>query len=150
MTKGPMVSPKHTARFLTPATQKQVELGHELGVPVFKHTDGNLWQIIQLLVDTGIDGLHPIDPMAGMDLAEVGAKYPDLCLMGNVNCGATLSWKSVEEVRQEVKECIKKAGYGGGYICMSSNSIHSGVKPENYVAMIKAVREFGKYPLDLD
>ncbi len=50
----------------------------------------------------------------------------------------------------EVKEAIKKAGYGGGYICMSSNSIHSGVKPENYAAMIKAIREFGKYPLELD
>jgi uroporphyrinogen decarboxylase len=150
MTNGPMVSPKHTARFLTPATQKQVGLGHQLGVPVFKHTDGNLWPIIQLLVDTGIDGLHPIDPMAGMDLAEVRAKYPDLCLMGNVNCGATLSWRSEEEVRQEVKECIKKAGYGGRYICMSSNSIHSGVRPENYMAMVKAIREFGQYPLDLD
>jgi len=150
MTKGPMVSPKHTARFLTPATKKQTELGHSLGVPVFKHTDGNLWKIIQLLVDTGIDGLHPIDPMAGMDLAEVRAKYPNLCLMGNVNCGATLSWKSPEEVRQEVRECIKSAGYGGRYICMSSNTIHSGVKPENYVAMINAIREFGNYPLDLD
>lgn len=150
MTKGPMVSPKHTARFLTPALKKQVELGHRLGVPVFKHTDGNLWKILDLLVDTGIEGLHPIDPMAGMDLAEVKAKYPNLCLMGNVNCGATLSWKSLEEVRQEVKECIKKAGHGGGYICMSSNSIHSGVKPENYIAMVKAIREYGKYPLKLD
>lgn len=151
LTKGPMVSPKHTARFLTPATKKQVELGHESGVPVFKHTDGNLWQIIDLLVDTGIDGLHPIDPMADMDLGEVRQKYPDLCLMGNVNCGATLCWKSPEEVRQEVKECITKAGYGGNvrYICMSSNSIHSGVKPENYVAMVKALREYGKYPLEL-
>ena len=150
MTKGPMVSPEHTARFLTPALKKQVELGHSLGVPVFKHTDGNLWKIIHLLADAGIDGLHPIDPMAGMDLGEVKGKYPNLCLMGNVNCGATLSWKSVAEVRQEVKECIKKAGYGGGYICMSSNSIHSGVRPENYVAMVKAIREYGKYPLDLD
>jgi uroporphyrinogen decarboxylase len=150
MTKGPMVSPKHTARFLTPALEKQVELGHRLGVPVFKHTDGNLWKIIDLLVNTGIDGLHPIDPLAGMDLGEVRAKFPNLCLMGNVNCGATLSWKSVEEVRQEVKECIKKAGYGGGYICMSSNTVHSGVKPENYLAMVKAIRDFGKYPLRLD
>jgi uroporphyrinogen decarboxylase len=150
ITKGPMVSPKHTARFLTPALKKQVELGHSLGVPVFKHTDGNLWKIIDLLVDTGIDGLHPIDPLAGMDLGEVRAKFPNLCLMGNVNCGATLSWKSVEEVRQEVKECIKKAGYGGGYICMSSNTVHSGVKPENYLAMVKAIRDFGKYPLRLD
>ncbi|MBN2073098.1 MAG: hypothetical protein JW770_04040, partial [Actinobacteria bacterium] len=144
ITKSSMVSPDHTARFLTPALKKQVDLGHGLGVPVFKHTDGNIWNIIQLLVDTGIDGLHPIDPMAGMDLAEVRAKYPDLCLMGNVNCGATLSWKSPGEVREEVKECIRKAGYGSGYICMSSNSIHSSVKPENYVAMVEAIREYGK------
>jgi uroporphyrinogen decarboxylase len=150
VTKGPMVSPKHTGRFLTPATKQQVALGHKAGVPVFKHTDGDLWKIMDLLVDTGIDGLHPIDPMAGMDLAEVKEKYPDLCLMGNVSCAATLSWKSVEEVRQEVKECIRKGGFGGGYICMSSNSIHSGVKPENYVAMVEAIREYGQYPLELD
>lgn len=29
---------------------------------------------------------------------------------------------------------------------MSSNSIHSGVKLENYVAMVKAIRGHGKYP----
>ena len=151
MTKGPMVSPKFTARFLTPALKKQVDLGHTLGVPVFKHSDGDLRKIMDLIVDTGIDGLHPIDPMAGMDLAEVKKEYGDrLCLMGNVNCGSTLSWKSVEDVRQEVRECIKKAGRGGGYICMSSNSIHSGVRPENYAAMIEAIKEFGTYPLELD
>jgi uroporphyrinogen decarboxylase len=151
MTNGPMVSPEHTARFLIPALKEQVELGHSLSVPVFKHTDGDITKIMAMLVGTGIDGLHPIDPMAGMDLAEVKQKYgKGLCLMGNINCGATLSWKSVEEVRQEVKEAVKKAGVGGGYICMSSNSIHSGVKPENYAAMVQAIREFGKYPLELD
>jgi len=35
----------------------------------------------------------------------------------------------IDEVRREVKEAIRKAGCGGGYICMSSNSIHSGVRP---------------------
>ncbi|MFC1885875.1 uroporphyrinogen decarboxylase family protein [Thermodesulfobacteriota bacterium] len=151
MTKSPMVSPKFTARFLTPALKKQVELGHSLNMLVLKHTDGDLRKIMDLMVDTGIDGLHPIDPMAGMDLGEMKKEYGDrLCLMGNINCGATLSWKSEEEVRQEVKEAIKKAGYGGGYICMSSNSIHSGVRPENYVAMVEAIREYGTYPLELD
>jgi uroporphyrinogen decarboxylase len=151
MTKGPFVSPKHTRRFMTPALKKQVDLVHRAGVPVLKHTDGNIWKILDDLVDTGIDGLHPIDPMSGMDLGEVKERYGDrLCLAGNVNCGPTLSWGTVEEVRQEVKSCIRKAGHGGGYICMSSNSVHSGVKPENYVAMVRAIREFGQYPLDLD
>jgi len=151
MTRGPFVSPKMTARFLTPALKKQVELAHRLNVPVFKHTDGNIWKIFDLLIETGIDGIHPIDPLAGMDIGEAKAKYGSkVCLLGNINCGPTLSWSSLEEVRKEVRDCIKKAGSGGGLICMSSNSIHSGVNPDNYLEMVKALREYGKYPLDLD
>jgi len=87
--------------------------------------------------------------MAGMDIGDAKAKFGDkVCLMGNVCCAFSLVTGTVEEVRQETKEVIRKAGKGGGLICMSSNSIHSGVKPENYVAMIKAIREYGKYPLE--
>lgn len=151
MTKGPFVSPEHTGRFITPSLKKQVQLAHSMNVPVLKHTDGNIWKIFDLLIETGINGIHPIDPMAGMEIGEVKTKYGDkVCLAGNVNCGPTLSWGTIGDVRQEVKDCIKKAGYGGGYICMSSNTIHSGVRPENYLAMVEAIREFGKYPLELD
>jgi len=48
-----------------------------------------------------------------------------------------------------VRECIDKAGKGGGYICMSSNTIHGAVNPENYVEMVRAIRDYGKYPLSL-
>ena len=37
----------------------------ELGLYVIKHTDGNLWPIIDMIVDSGIDCLDPIDPQAG-------------------------------------------------------------------------------------
>ena len=148
ITKGPFISRESTKKFLVPYLQKVVDYCHSRGVPCYKHTDGNIWPIYDLLVDTGIDGLHPIDPMAGMDMAEAKAKFGDrVCLMGNVNCGYTLCEASVEEVREETKQVIRKAGKGGGLIVESSNSIHSGVKPENYIAMVKAVREFGKYPL---
>ena len=43
-----------------------------------------------------------------------------------------------------------KAGDGGGLILSSSNSIHSSVKPGNYLAMWNAVRMYGRYPIDLD
>ena len=36
---------------------------------------------------------------------------------------------------------------GGGLILSSSNTIHRGVKPENFVAMVEAARKYGKYPL---
>jgi uroporphyrinogen decarboxylase len=150
MTEKPMVSRKHTERFLAPPVKKLVEYAHSRGVPCIKHTDGNIWPIYDILLDTGIDGLHPIDPMAGMDMAEAKATFGDrVCLCGNVSCAFSLVSGSIEEVQAETKEVIRKAGKGGGLICMSSNSIHSGVIPENYAAMVKTIREYGKYPLSL-
>jgi len=149
MTKGPMVSHELTKRFIAPPLKRIVELCHSYGKPCFKHSDGNIWPIIDLFLDTGIDGLHPIDPMAGMDMADAKARIGDkVCLIGNVSCAFSLVTGTTEEVRQETKEVIRKAGKGGGLICASSNSIHSGVKPENYVAMIDTIKEYGKYPLD--
>jgi len=151
MTETPMVSREFTKRFLAPPLQKIVEYAHSRNIPCLKHTDGNIWPIYDIIIDTGIDGLHPIDPMAGMDIGEAKAKFGDkVCLLGNVSCAFSLVTGTIEEVRQETKEVIKKASKGGGLICMSSNSIHTGVKPENYVAMVKAIREFGRYPISLD
>jgi uroporphyrinogen decarboxylase len=56
-----------------------------------------------------------------------------------------LTFGTEEEVSHAVKMCIEKASGGGGHIITSSNSIHSAVKPENYLAMIKAVKKYGKY-----
>jgi len=113
VTNGPMLSPKDTAKLIVPPFQKMVEYVHSRGLPCLKHTDGNIWSLFDMIVEAGTDGIHPIDPNAGMDIGEAKTKY-------------------------------------GGLICMSSNSIHSGVKPENYVTMVKAIREYGKYPLSLD
>jgi len=150
MKKGPMVSPELTKKLIGPYFQKIVELAHSRSVPCLKHTDGNLWPIIDVILDAGTDGLHPIDPLAGMDIGDAKTRIGNkLCLMGNVSCVTTLCSGTVEEVRQETKEVIRKAGKGGGLICASSNSIHSGVRPENYVAMVKAIKEYGKYPLSV-
>jgi uroporphyrinogen decarboxylase len=151
MTEKPMVSRQFTERFLAPPLKKLVEYAHSLEIPCVKHTDGNIWPIYDVIVDTDIDGLHPIDPMAGMDIGEAKEKFGDrVCLCGNVSCAFSLVSGTEGEVRQETKDVIRKAGEGGGLICMSSNSIHSGVNPKNYVAMVEAIREFGRYPLSFD
>ncbi len=149
MTERPMVSRKFTERFLAPPFKRLVDYAHSRGVPVIKHTDGNIWPIYDTIINAGADGLHPIDPMAGMDIGEAKAKFGDkVCLCGNVSCAFSLVSGTEEEVRQETREVIRKAGKGGGLICMSSNSIHSGVNPKNYLAMVRAIREFGQYPLN--
>jgi uroporphyrinogen decarboxylase len=149
-TKWPMLSNKFFSRHVIPVLKSLVEEAKSQGAYVFKHTDGNIMPIMDLILSSGIDALHPIDPNAGMDLGEIKRKYGDkLTLMGNVDCAYVLSRGSVEEVRADVKRCLKQAAAGGGYICMSSNTIHSAVKPENYVEMVKAIREYGTYPISV-
>ena len=101
-----------------------------------------------------VEGLCPggdlLEMVEQMDLGEVKEKYGDrLHVSGNINCGYTLSEATVEEVVEEVKAAIRKGGPGGGYIMMSSNSLHSSVKPANYRAMVAACRRYGEYPLDM-
>lgn len=144
--KGPLMSPKHFKESFYPGFKRVIQGFKDLGLYVIKHTDGNIWPIIDLIVDAGIDCLDPIDPQGGMDLAEVKAKYGDqIALKGNVDCAHLLSFGTVDEVVTATKEALEQGMPGGGFILSSSNSIHSAVKPENYAAMVNTVMEHGVY-----
>jgi uroporphyrinogen decarboxylase len=149
-TKGPLMSPRHFRQFFLPPFKRLVNGIKELGLIYIKHTDGDLWPIIDMLVDAGIDCLDPIDPMAGMEIAEVKAKYGDrIAVKGNVDCGWTLTFGSVEEVVAETKEAMRHGMPGGGFILSSSNSIVSATKPENYLALLNTWRQYRDYPMRL-
>ena len=143
---GLFMSPGHFSDIIHPAMKRLYKNWHDCGLYIIKHSDGNLEPILDLLVDTGLDCLHPIDPLAGMSLEKVKKEYGDrICIMGNVNCAGNLVFGTKDQVVQEVKKCIDVAAPGGGYILSSSNSIPRSVKPENYIAMIEAEKQYGKY-----
>jgi len=147
---GPMMSPLHFREFILPYLREIVDMAHAKGFPFIKHTDGNVWSIMDMMVyEAGIDGIDPLEPIAGMDIGQVKQKYGHrVCLCGNLDCTVILTRGTKEQVIEAVKETIAKAAVGGGHIMASSNSIHPAVDPELYRTMIWATREFGTYPLD--
>ncbi len=145
---GPMMSPKVYKEFLLDGLKRVVQAVKEEGAFCVKHSDGNLWPILDMILSTGVDAINPLEPVAGMDIGEVKRKYgQQVCLIGNIDCGELLSRGSIDDVVRTVKDTIRVAAPGGGYIMMSSNTIHSSVKPENYRAMVEATHRFGQYPL---
>ena len=140
-----MMSPQHYREYIKPYHREMVEHAHKKGLKIVKHTDGNIWAILDDFVEVGFDGFHPVQPQS-MDIAEVKKHLTGkACVLGNIDCRDLLPFGTEEEVEKNVKETIEKAAPGGGYIISSSNSIHPGCKPENYIAMVKAAHKYGVY-----
>ncbi len=140
-----IMSPEHFREYVKPYLEKIVQYAHSKDLKIIKHSDGNIWQILDDLVEIGFDGIHPIQPQC-MDIGQVKEYLKDkVCIMGNIDCQELLPNGSPGEVENAVKETIEIASPGGGYIISSSNSIHPGVKPENYIAMVEAVHKYGRY-----
>jgi uroporphyrinogen-III decarboxylase len=144
--KGPMVPVRFFRDVIFPSLKTQVDEAHRRDMKFIKHTDGNINPLLADLADI-VDGFHSLDPTAGVDIGEVKADYGDrLILMGNVAVDS-LAKKSRDEVIEETKECIRKASRGGGHILSSSNSWAAGAKLDNCLAMVKAGRKWGIYPI---
>jgi hypothetical protein len=146
---GPIISPKHYKHLIIPRLQKLVAECHRLGIPFIKHTDGNITRVEQdLLVESGIDAYQAIEPVAGMDIAALKQRYgKHLTLMGNIDCAHLLCEGTPEEVSDETLRVIRATAPGGGFVLTSSNSIHGGVRLENFMAMLETAREYGSYPV---
>ncbi len=144
---GPMMSPKKFYELLLPAYKIITDTVHERGCKVVLHTDGQVTPLLDFVIDCGFDGLHSLEPTAGVDLALVKKKVGDkLCLMGNIDVAHVLTYGTKQEVYDAVKYAIKTAGPGGGYIVSAAN-MHPGVKVQNLRWMIEAVQTFGNYPI---
>lgn len=144
-----LMSPDQYRRFLKPFTAEIIEFAHKKGLKVIKHSDGNLWPILEDLVEVGFDGIHPIQPQC-MDIKEVKSSLSGrTAVIGNIDCSFLLPFGTEEEVEKTVAETIQAAAPGGGYIISSSNTIHPGVRAENYIAMVRAAKKYGTYPIQV-
>ncbi len=138
---GPFLSPKMFRQFIAPFLKRQVSAVHQAGAFAVKHTDGNLWPIMDQIMECEPDGIHSVDPMAGMDIRKVREHVGSrLCLFGNVDC-STLQIGTPDQIEESARYCLEHGPLDGtGYVFASSNCIFRGMPAESYLRML-AVRD---------
>ena len=147
-TQQPLMSPAHFQEFIVPQLRRIVAETNKMGCPMLLHSDGCIAPLLDTIVSTGINGLHPIERAAGMDIGYVKKTYGDrICIFGNVDNKELLLHGTKEQIEDQVKECIRLAGPGGGYCLGSDHSVHDDLPNENVFAVYEAGRKYGKYPL---
>lgn len=133
---GPMISPQMWREFILPYHRYIVD---SLDVPVIWHSDGNIVPLLQSAIEAGFSGYHGVDPIAGVDLAEVKSQYgKELVLIGNLDVRLLYS-SNLEAIHHEVDRCISQGAKCGGYMFASCNSICDGMNPAAVIEMYKHV-----------
>lgn len=144
---GPMLNPGLMEELYGDSMRRITETAHSLGMKMVVHTDGMVYPLLQWFADCGFDGVHSLEPTAGVDLARVKEMIGNrLCLLGNLDITHILVDADKDEIYRAVRESIKAAGEGGSYILAPTNS-HPGISVERLRWMLEAVEEYGRYPL---
>jgi uroporphyrinogen decarboxylase len=145
---GLMVSPKVLREQIFPAYRRINDMCRQRDVLRVFHSDGDVGQLMDDIIDAGFNAFNPIEPIA-MDIRALKERVGDrLSLIGNVDLSYTLTRGTPEEVRAEVRGLIRDLAPGGGYALASANSVPEYVPWENFVAMHAAWVDYGRYPIN--
>lgn len=146
-----MISPRMYREMLKPFHADLISsIKNRSKAKVFFHTDGDVFDLVEDFIEIGVDILNPIQTSAGKmaNLAELKKRYgKNIVFCGAIDTHRILPNGTPEEVRQEVKRVIEILAPGGGFMVASVHTIMNDVPPENILAMVDAVEEFGHYPL---
>jgi uroporphyrinogen-III decarboxylase len=88
------------------------------------------------LVAADIDGINPMEVIAGMNIKEVRQKWPKIFITGGIDVSQLMAFGTPDEVREACRQAIDDAG-GTGYFLGSTTELHPGVKAENILAMVE-------------
>lgn len=91
---------------------------------------------------------NPIQTSAGRirDLNRLKGEYgSEIIFCGGVDTHRIRAHGSPDEIRDEVRRVMRILGRDGGYMVASVHTIMNDVPPENVLAMVDAVEEFGWY-----
>ncbi|GAH36928.1 unnamed protein product, partial [marine sediment metagenome] len=152
MQTGPLMSPDLYRKVIKPYHEKLHRLvKSKTNAKIFRHCCGSVVPFISDFIEYRIDAIHPVQVSAkDMDTKKLKEKFGDkISFWGGIETQHVLPYGTVEDVEKEVKRRIHDLAPGGGYVLAAVHNIQRDVPPENIVAMFKAAKDYGKYPIKL-
>ena len=146
---GLMFSPQMFRDFIKPVLIRFIETirRYRPDIAIMLHSDGLITQLLDDIIEIGIDVIHPLEPLPGLDFKQVKERYgKEVTFLGAIDIRQALPG-SKDDVIQELRTRIDQLGPGGGYILAPSNHIQADVPIENIVTLYQEAHQYGKYPL---
>lgn len=136
---GPMLSKGHFDEFLLPYYRKLIPCLKERGIMVILDSDGDISVPAAWFDEAGFDGVLPLERQAGVDLAELRARFPKMRFIGGFD-KMTMN-KGEAAMRGEFERLLPVAS-GGGFVLSCDHQTPPGVSYADYQLYLRLFREY--------
>jgi uroporphyrinogen decarboxylase len=149
---GLFINPKKHRTYVIPWLKRICAAAHKRDCKVLLHSDGDLLEIFEDIINSGVDALNPIEPTTAnpeYDIFKLNKKYGDkITFVGNIS-PQMLSTGTISEIEEYSKKLIKELAPEGGYIFSSGHSINPSVTLDRWQTVMNIREKYGKYPISI-
>lgn len=149
---GLFMRPIFYRKYIFPWLKRICDSAHKLNCKIMLHSDGDLLEIFEDIVNCGVDAINPIEPTTAnpdYNIFKLNEKYGNqISFAGNLS-PMMLATGSISEIEHYSKKLIKEIAPGGGYIFSSGHSINPAITVDRFEAMQNIRRQYGNYPISI-
>lgn len=138
---GPMLSKSCYDEFILPYYKTLVPAIKAGGTKVLIDTDGNVEPLIPWFLEGGIEGILPLERMAGVDVNRIRERYPSLIMIGGYD--KTVMHRGEAAMRAEFERLLP-AIRSGGYIPAVDHQTPPEVSIDDYRLFVRLLREYAQ------
>ncbi len=146
---GGLISRNHYSEFVLPYEQKLIkQIKQELDMPIYTHTCGSIGDRLDLMLETGTNGIDTLDPppLGNVEIEEAkNILDRKAFIKGNIDPVNTMLLGTKEEIEKDVKRRIEIGKQNGGYILSTACSIAPSTPSENIELLIQFAEKYGQY-----
>ncbi len=140
---GTIISPKILRDKILPNTKKIIDLVHQAGKLFVFHSCGNMYAVMDDLIQIGIDAKHSFEDKI-MPIEEVYQKWGKrIAIIGGLDMGILASGTE-KQVRNRSREILDMCGLKGHYIFGTGNSVANYIPIQNYLAMLDELHKWNE------
>jgi len=136
---GPMLSEDCFNEFLRPYYLALAKPLKAHGVPFFVDTDGLVDGLMPWLLDTGVEGLLPLERQSGVDVNALRARYPGLKMLGGFD---KMTMNRGEAAMRAEFERLLPLMRAGGFVPSVDHQTPPGVSLDDYELYVRLFREY--------
>lgn len=143
MQVGPMLSPEQYRTFIKPSVQRLMRPAREAGCIVHMHSDGDIRDLVDDLIDEGVQVMNLQDLVNGIDWIRDSVKGR-VCIDLDVDRQDIVPRGTPEQIGALIREEVEKLGSKEGGLMMI-HGMYPGVPLENAGALMDAMERYMGY-----